>query len=295
LNAAGPENSAFDNWLGNSVAVAKQALGDAFQQLYEPSLGLFVFRGHDGEGGDEPERGMIGVWAASGDSAGRRYPMMVSTNYDYEQMLGVGPALPIVVFPFLAAAYDLVANGRGMQVDDFLGRVASLQPMGLDHPEASAAQYQTWTQQHTMRAFWETLYGTVDGRHAVVQSLYATLEIFRGHERPNTQLAVRVPIRAGDAYAVSVWLDMATRMAKWQRTVLNAFWTPQHDLVVHIGPPQPHTFRELITVTGQAEQITELLVPPATDEQTARHGLGAMAELVDNPDIPIAAFLAALA
>jgi type VI secretion system protein ImpM len=167
--------------------------------------------------------------------------------------------------------------------------------MGIDHPEASAAQYLQWTQQHTMRAFWETLYGTVDGRHAVVQSLFATIEIFRGHERPNTQLAVRLPIRAGDAYAVAVWLDMTTRMAKWQRTIINAFWTPQHDLVIHVGPPQPGTFRELITVTGQAEHITELMVPPPTDEQTARRGLGALAELVDNPDIPIANFLHGLA
>ena len=96
-NATAHENTIFDNWLGASIAHAKQSMGDGFLAAYQPTLGIFIYRGDDGDGKEEPERGLVGVWAASGDSAGRHYPMLISTAYDYEQMLSVGP------WPFVSA------------------------------------------------------------------------------------------------------------------------------------------------------------------------------------------------
>ncbi len=294
LNAAGHENAAFDEWLGSSVAVAKQTLGRGFQEVYEPTLGIFIYRGVDGENGDEPERGMVGVWAASGDSAGRHYPMIVSTSYDFEQMVAVGPALPIALWPFITAAYNLVANGRGLAVDDFLTRVAQIQPLLLDSPESAAASYYQWLQHQPMHALWDTVFGSTAGRHAAVYNVQATIEAFREQECPQTPLALHFPIGAGDAYAVAVWMDMTLRLAGWRRTVLNAFWTPQHDLVMHVGPPQVGTFREMISFSGEADYVTDLVCPPNIDERTARDRLGPLAEVVDNVDQSIGVFLTGL-
>jgi type VI secretion system protein ImpM len=290
LNAHGAENHAFDTWLGTSIAHAKQALGNQFSTAFGPTLGLFIYRGDDGDGSDEPERGMIGAWAASGDSAGRNYPMLVSTSYDYEEMLAVGPALPIAVWPFLTTAYDLVANGRSLQPNDFTQRVAMIQPMAIEHAQSVSMAYHDWLKNQRMRALWETAFGSIDARFHVVQSVQATIEIFRGQERPQTSLAIRFPIGAGDAYAAAVWMDMTLRLANWERTVLNAFWTPQHDLVIHIGPPQTGTFRELIA-NSDAEYMTDLMLPPTTDPAAARQQLGPLADLVDNVDQTIHAFL----
>ncbi len=295
LNATGAENAAFDNWLGGSVHTAREALGSAFDACYQPAAGVFVFRGADGDDGDEPDRGMVGVWASSGDSAGRKYPMVVATCYDYEELLAVGPALPIAIWPFLASAYELVVGGRGDPVDTFLNRVAQLQPIPLDNPESSAAGYQRWLQTQTMKALWETTFGTVEHRHSVVQHVEATIEIFQGQERPQTALGLRFPTHAGDAYAAAVWADMTLRLTKLQQTVLNSFWTPQHDLLIHLGPPQLGTFREMICNGTDTEHVTDLLQIAHANEATARPKLPAsVAAAVDDPNKTIHAFLQGL-
>lgn len=290
LNAAGPESTTFDSWLGASIHNARESLGDHFRSCYQPALGLFIYRGAD-VGGEEPDRGLVGAWASSGDSAGRVYPMIVATTYDYEEMLAMGPALPIAVWPFLQAAYALVAGGRALPVDQFLARVQQLQPVVLDPPEPKLAAYQQWLQGQPIKALWETAFGTVATRHATVYNVEATIEIFRGHERPQTSLAIRFPTGAADAYAVAVWMDMTRRLGGWERTVFNAFWTPQHDLMLHLGPPQVGTFRELIVDGSDADHVTDLLGPPTVDEPAARERLGARAEAVDDVSQSIASFL----
>ena len=295
LNATGAENAAFDNWLGGSVHTARETLGDGFDACYQPAAGVFVFRGDNREGGEEPDRGMVGVWASSGDSAGRRYPMVVATCYDYEELLAVGPAAPIAVWPFITAAYELVVNGRNDPVDVFLNRVAQLQPVPLDNPETAAAGYQRWLGTQTMKSLWETTFGTVERRHSVVHNVDATIEIFAGQERPATALALRFPIHAGDAYAAAVWMDMTLRLARWERTVLNSFWTPHNDLLIHVGPPQLGTFREMICNGTDADSVTDLVQMTLSDEQTARPLLKApVAQAVDDPGQTIEAFLQGL-
>lgn len=293
LNAAGPESTSFDNWLGASIHNARESLGDHFQSCYQPAMGLFIYRGPD-VAGEEPDRGLIGAWASSGDSAGRVYPMIVATTYDYEEMLALGPALPVVTWPFLQAAYALVSGGRGLPVDQFLARVQQLTPVVLDPPEQKLASYQQWLQNQPAKALWETTFGTIATRHATVYNVDATIEIFRGHERPQTSLAIRFPIGAADAYAVAAWMDVTLRLGRWQRTVLNAFWTPQHDLMLHLGPPQVGTFRELIVDGSDADHVTDLLGPPTIDEQGARQRLGARSAAVDDVTQSIAAFLGQL-
>jgi type VI secretion system protein ImpM len=293
FNAMGAVNSAFDAWLANSVHMARESMGAAFEPCYQPALGVFVYRGDDANG-EEPERGMVGVWAASGDSAGRRYPMTVACCYDYEEMLALGPALPIAAWSFITAAYDLCANGRSLPVDQFLARVQQLNPISLEDPDNSAKGYQRWLKSQSMRSLWETGFGSAAARHAIVYNVQATVEIFRGQERPQTSLAIRFPLRAGDAYAAAVWMDMTLRLAGWGRTVLNAFWTPQHDLMLHIGAPHGGTFRELISNGTDADHVTDLLAAPSVDEATARQRLGSLGDVVDDADQSIASFLGRL-
>jgi type VI secretion system protein ImpM len=294
LNASGAEHAGFDRWLQGAINLARQTMGDGFQQAYTGAVGLFIYRGDDGDGSQEPERGLVGVWAASGDSAGRLYPMMVATSYDYEHMLGAGAALPIAVWPFLQAAYDLVQNGRALPVDQFLARVAALTPASLESPEASQTQYLGWLQQNKMSALWDAAFGGPGARHAVLHQVQASVDYFRGQERPQTSLAIRFPLAAADAWAAAVWMDVTLRLAKWQRTVLNAFWTPQADLMLHVGPPHVATFREMIAATGKADHITDLLLPLG-DDAAARQKLSPqLAGAVANPDTTIGAFLSQL-
>ena len=294
LNATSDEFAAFDQWMGASINLARESLGPGFEQAYVPAVGLFMFHGPAPKG-NEPERGLVGVWAASGDNAGRHYPMVVCASYDYAQLVSAGAALPIATWTFLTAAYNLVAMGRGLQVDDFLSRVAQIQPPSLENTEVATAAYHEWLQHQSMRGLWETGFGSEAIRFWVIHNIVASVEIFRGQELPETSLAIRYPIGAGDTYAASVWMDITMRLAGWQRTLFNAYWTPQRDLLVHMGQPHVATFRELIAPTRNAEHITDLHTPPSIVEAEARERLGPeLAKLVDQTDMRIDVFLRSL-
>jgi type VI secretion system protein ImpM len=295
LNASTDELAAFDKWLGASIDHAKRALGPAWDAAYPSAVGLFIFRG-DAKGEEGPARGIVGAWAASGDSAGRQYPMVVYGSYDYGQLVATGAALPLALWPLLAAAYDVVTTGRQMPVDAFLERVQRIALPSLEDPEGAGAGYRGWLTTQSMKALWETGFATDANRFWVLQNLAESVEPFRGQELPKTGLAIRLPLGAGDAYAVAVWMDMTLRLASWGRTLLNVFWTPQKTALIHPGPPHVGTFRELIAPTGVSEHVAELCGIPAVDEHTARRRLPPRLEpLVANTEQSLSTFLDGLA
>jgi type VI secretion system protein ImpM len=291
MNASGEELAAFDRWLGGGIDFARRAMGPAFEAAYQPSVGLFIFHG-EGKDNEPPTRAMVGAWAASGDNAGRTYPMVVFASYDYGQLASTGAALPIALWPLLASAYELVTQGRGLPVDAFLDRAARITPPPLDDAAAAGASYRSWLTTQPMKALWETGFGTDASRFWVLQNVLASVEPFRGQEHPKTGLAIRLPLGAGDAYAAAVWMDMTLRLAKWGHTLLNAFWVPQQTMLLHLGPPHVASFRELIAPTGVADHVVELCRAPTVDEQTARRALGPQLDsLAARSDITIAGFL----
>ena len=294
LNAGGEELAAFDRWLGGALDFARRSMGPAFDAAYPSALGLFIFRG-EAKGDEMPARGLVGAWAASGDNAGRVYPMCVFASYDYTQLVATGPALPIALWPVLAAAYEAATVGRQLGVDAFVDRVSRIALPSLEDPEMASAGYRAWLAQQPVKALWDNGFGTDASRFWVFQNIMASVEPFRGHELPKTGLAIRLPLGSGDAYAAAVWLDMTLRLAGWGRTLPNTFWTPQQTMLVHLGPPHVGSFRELISPTGSADHVADLCGSPTVDEHTARRQLGPQFDaLLARMDVSIASFLDAL-
>jgi type VI secretion system protein ImpM len=291
LNAGGEEVAAFDRWLGNSIDYARRTMGPGFDAVYPHSVGLFIFRG-DAKGEEPPGRAMVGAWCASGDNAGRLYPMAVFGTYDYADLIALGAAVPIALWPLLTSAYELATTGRYMPVDVFLERVSQIALPSLEDPEAATAGYRGWLTTQPMKALWETTVGSEAKRFWVVQNILASVEPFRGQELPNTSLCLRLPIGAGDAYAAAVWMDMTVRLAKWKGTLLNAFWSPQKAVLIHMGPPHVATYRELIDPTMDADHVADFTGTPRLDEATIRRALGAQLDgLVARSDLTLAGFL----
>jgi type VI secretion system protein ImpM len=270
-------------------------MGPMFEAVYPHSVGLFIYRGEckGAEGKEEaPTRGLVGAWCASGDNAGRLYPMAVFGSYDYNQLVATGAALPIALWPLLTACYELATNGRMMPVEVFLERVSRVALPSLEDPESAQAGYRGWLTTQPMKALWETSFGTDATRFWVLQNIVASVEPFRGQELPKTGLSLRLPIGAGDAYAAAVWMDMTLRLAKWKNTLLNAFWSPQKSVLIHMGPPHVATYRELIAPTSNADHVADLCGAPWGDEQTARRALGPQLDaLVGRTDLTLAGFL----
>lgn len=293
-NAGGDEVAAWDRWLGGAVDFVHRSLGQGFDAAYQPAVGLFVLRG-DARGDDLPARGMVGAWAASGDNAGRRYPMTVFASYDYGHLCSLGGALPIALWPFLTAAYETATSGRTLGVDAFIERVSRIEAPSLEDPDAASRGYRTWLASNSMKALWETGFGSDASRYWVLSSLVDSVEPFRGSELPQTGLALRLPLGAGDAFAVSVWVDLVLRLTGCKHTLLNTFWTPRQTALIHLGAPHVATLRELIAPTGAAEHVAELCGLPTVDEETARKRLQPQHEqIVGRTEQSIAAFLDAI-
>lgn len=294
LNAGGDEVAAFDRWMGGAIDFARRALGQGFESAYQASVGLFVFR-QEAQNGEAPARGLVGAWAASGDNAGRHYPMIVYGSYDYGQLVATGAALPIALWPLLTAAYELATAGRQLSVDVFLDRVARIEMPSLEDAEAASAGYRAWLKKQTMKALWDTGFGSDSSRFWVLANVIDSVGPFRGRELPETGLAMRLPLGAGDAYAAAVWTDVTLRLARWEKTLLNLMWTPRQTALVHLGAPHVASLRELISPTGSAEHVAELCGVPTIDEETAKGRLTAEQQgLVARTDISIASFLEAM-
>jgi len=143
-----------------------------------------------------------------------------------------------------------------------------------------------------MKALWETGFGSDMIRFWVLQNILAAVEPFRGQEMPRTGLCLRLPLGAGDTYAAAVWMDMTLRVARFGRTLLNAFWSPQHTVLIHLGPPHVATFREMIAPTSDADHVADFCGVPSMDEEACRSALGPRLEsLVARTDLSLASFL----
>ena len=260
---------------------------------YPNSVGLFIYRG-EATVDEIPARGIVGAWCASGDSAGRSYPIIVFGSYDYNLLVATGAALPIALWSLLSAAYDLATHAQATPVDVFLERVSSIELPSLDDPEAAGAAYREWLATQPMKALWDASFGTDSKRFWVLQSMSAAIEPFKGQELPKTNLCLRLPIGAGDAYAAAVWMDITLRLAKWRHTLPNAFWSPQRALLLHIGAPHVATYRELISPTSDANYVADLCSAPRGFDATARGDLGALDALVARTDLSLATFLEGL-
>lgn len=293
-NAGGDELAAFDRWMGAGMDATQRGLGPGFEAAYQRSVGLFIFRG-DPKGDELPQRGLVGAWAASGDNAGRHYPMVVFASYDYSQLCAAGPALPVALWRFFTSAYELATQGRAWTVDRFIERVQRLELPPLEDPVAAGASYTRWLGDNSMKALWETGFGSDASRFWVMSNVVESVSPFKGQELPTAGLALRLPVGAGDAYATAVWLDMIQRVCAFKSTLLNTFWTPQQTALIHVGPPQPGSLREIIAPTGAAEHVAELCGIPTCDEPTARARLRKDLDgAVSLTDQPISQFLRAL-
>jgi type VI secretion system protein ImpM len=290
--ASGAELESFDRWLGGAIDHAQRALGPGFEAAYQRAFGMFVYR-PEAQGNEEPARALVGAWAASGDSAGRLYPMVVFASCDYGQLCALGGALPVALWRFFAEAHELATRGRSWPVDTFLDKVARLEAPNLDEPERLAAGYTQWLEQHAMTALWETGFGVDASRFWVMSNVIESVAPFKGQELPSTGLAMRLPVGAGDAYLAAFWIDLVLRLGGWKGTLVNTLWTPQQTVLLHLGAPLPGSLREILAPTGQSDHVAELCGLPTCDERAARARLRPEHDaIVARTDQPIGRFLA---
>ncbi len=294
-HASAPELQALDEWISGTLDHAQASLGDKFRQYYKSFFGLFIFRPPSTTPGEPPERALVGAWAASGDSAGRVFPMVVFGSYDYGELVQLRGAAPLALWSLFTSAYELATQGRKLDAGLFVERVQGIWVPPIDDVGALLSGYETFLRENTVDAFWDTTIRLPETRYSSMERIRSAVEPFRGVELGTTPLSVRCPLHEADAYAVAVWVDLIVRLARWECTLPSVFWTPQGSALVHLGAPPRTTLRELLEPDPDADTVIDLMQPAVLPEMTAKERLGAdLVTHLDRRQLPLAEFLSGL-
>lgn len=266
-NAAKDEVHALDEWLSRGLEHAKAELGSRFSSAYKGFFGLFAFSGLSQPGA--PERVMLGAWAASGDSAGRLYPMTVYALFPAELLAPLRGTIPVVLFAWYRQAFELVTQGRSLSAEEFIARTQALTVPERSEIERAMADYDRWLRTTNIGAFWETACGAAAAGPRMVEDLRATLTPMRGPEAVFSRLGLVLPIGSADAYAASVWGLAVAQLLQQRSGACSVFWKPRERLLLHVGQVPPSSFVTLLDTTCIGDH---LVVPSGIDATGSEDG-----------------------
>ena len=126
----GEQRDFFDRWLSDSLTAARQRAGDVFDELYDRAPPCRYIQ-HDGG------QATGGIVAASIDSAGRRFPLVLA-------LAGLDPAnAPAAAERCEDLVHQAIAAGR---LADDLYRAAEAVPLTDSETEAAALEDRWWTE-----------------------------------------------------------------------------------------------------------------------------------------------------
>ena len=268
--------TSFDTWLTDNVEWAALHAGAAFAQASRGgTVNAFVFRPKNGQGA------LAGAIAASTDSAGRSFPLVVAAP-----LAGAGvdiaacpEVLPLVLEDFWQLASEVVV---AVQAAGSVEHAASVSPgdftWPLGAPQAAEA-YADWAASLPLGDLCTLVYGSegLSMAAGVVRFIVEAVRPTRGVERPRTPLTLRLPLGAAGGAAVCFWVDLLRRAAAWRSTVPSFFWS--HDgaagtMLLHLGDAPRSTLADLWIPGTDRGELCDLTRPLSSAQ------LGAM------PDLP---------
>ncbi len=286
LFAEGEPFESLDRWMVTCAEWAHERRGDAWRRSFAVGRSYaFVYQ--------TPQREpcpslLVGVLGPSADGAGRQFPLCVAAPYAADAASLERPELLPIVFEALwQRASDTLAECRGLE-PGLLGERLGPTEVELCSVSEAAATYRDWTEKLTPGELWTLLYGQDFGSQPTfaVQLLAEALRPYRGVERPDTPLSVWLPLGRAAGASVCVWMDIIKRLAGWQATVPNLFWS--HDgndgkLLLHLGNPPPSTLGELWLPSRTRDEVFDVSsrldpaelarvpgLPPALARQTTQ-------------------------
>jgi type VI secretion system ImpM family protein len=262
VQAGDPALAAFDAWLVESMEWALGRGGPHWPEVFARApIQAFALNlpGHDAN------RLVAGALAPSADSARRQFPLVVAAPLRATEPLLAAPRLlPLVLEGFWAQASALlgavVATGRS-DLHALLAGATAAPSLSADE---ARALYTQWAAELPLVELWTLLGPPLEAPEPTLRLLAAALEPFRGKERPDTRLSLRLPLGRMGGVALCFWIDLVCRSLAWTRTIPSFLWS--HDghsgsAILHLGTPPRATLAELFLPSGRCEELCDLTLP----------------------------------
>ena len=298
IHSSSPALSALDEWFTEAVEWAAGRAGEHWPHAFaNGSIHAFAFQPRNLAGNQL----LCGVFGPSADSAGRQFPLIIAAPLQVASSLLATPEqLPFLFEGFWAQASEALGALLTAPHGDLHSVAGALRAApALAQPEA-AQLYSEWAGSLPLREFWDLLGMPFAGGDPslALRWMLATVEPFRGTERPQTPLSLHVPLGQAAGGALCFWLDFVQRVLRWRTTLPSFFWS--HDgqsgsATIHLGAPARSTLAELFLPGADRDEVCDLTRPLRPSLSEALPPLGPMlTAAVAHPQATVQDFLASI-
>lgn len=262
-NAGGAEVQQFDQWLQESIYLARQSLGPRWDALFDRlPASRFVYRPAGSP------RFMIGVTVPGTDKAGRKYPFSIFHSADAAPFERDAALLPAAFDGFLEEAQSLAVKGWvGGDMKALLGKVETLRPAGASAREG----YEKFLAGTKASDFWTALFGSFE-HPAKAQVLGNLRDMLAGlSHTPLGKLAygLKFPLPASLgpssslSYEACFWLDLTFRLVGQAVFPPLVFWNQRGtsadpSLYLFFNNPSPRYFVPLLRRDVDSDHVADL-------------------------------------
>ncbi|MBI4565363.1 MAG: type VI secretion system-associated protein TagF [Planctomycetes bacterium] len=263
-NADGAEVERLDQWIQESLVLARAKLGSGWDAAYRRApVTRLVFRVPNSP------RFLAGVCAPGTDKAGRLFPFLVFSLAPCAPVEQDAPLLPDLYRPFTESAQDLALGGwkdadlRQLQVRvDALPRVDPVADLA-----GGRTRYAEYVKGETNASFWSAAAGSFDGpaKGRVVRNLIEALQWIRKDANGKSALGLRFPLPAAPSggSAECFWLDLAFRISGLRGVPPLVYWNagageaPRH-LTLFLSAPTAKCFAPALFPDLDSDHVWDL-------------------------------------
>lgn len=268
VGSGGPAGEALEQFVEQGLGYAESKRGQGWPSVYSAGATYaFLFR---------PPRSssvrdaLVGVIKPSGDSVGRRFPLVVYAPVVPRSTSPWPHVLPIALGDFLDAAANLL-----IQADTVTG-IGEMQQVlryiaypNLSSGDQAAQEYDGWASGTPLVHAWNVVYGgEVMSAPRAIHTITEAVAPFRGVEFPATKLGLRLPLGPGGIAAATFWLDTVRRIARTPNEVRTCFWCFDGSsgcAIVQLGDTPASTLTELWSPDADSEYLCDLTLPASVD------------------------------
>jgi type VI secretion system protein ImpM len=268
VGSGGPAGEALEQFVEQGLAHAEGKRGSGWAAQYAAGATYaFVFR---------PPRttsvrdALVGVIKPSGDSVGRRFPLVVYAPTIPRSSAPWPHVLPIALGDFLDAAANLLIQADSMTgIGDMQAALRHVAYPSLSAGDQAAQEYDAWASATLLTQAWSVVYGgEVSSAARAMHTITEAIAPFRGVEGPATKLGLRLPLGPGGIAAATFWLDTVRRIARTPNEVRTCFWCFDGEsgcAIVQLGDTPASTLTELWSPDANSDYLCDLTVPASVD------------------------------
>ena len=203
VGSGGPAGEALEQFVEQGLAHAEGKRGSGWPAQYTAGATYaFVFR---------PPRStsvrdaLVGVIKPSGDSVGRRFPLVVYAPTIPRSNAPWPHVLPIALGDFLDAAANLLIQADSMTgIGDMQAALRHVAYPNLSAGDQAAQEYDAWASATLLTQAWSVVYGgEVTSAARAMHTITEAIASFRGVEGPATKLGLRLPLGPGGIAAAT--------------------------------------------------------------------------------------------